>query len=200
MSEIFVFPSSTGKPLNIPVSLVDQVVYVPDKFMNQAKPWLEFILPFFPISTDNWLVSSVEETISGNPRGGTHLDPGAIDIAPFLTLKSPFRDDKRSPRLYNNRMFAAQLVKRHAALKSPLAIVLEDDHLHIDFALKPGVYLYPYSRYPGDHFIKNIDWIQQNQHSLMRVDQNGNAFEVARETLLNDRPTVARMKKLILGK
>lgn len=173
-------------------TLLPNGLYVPDQNRAQAEPWMPLIEGLLPLSDNPWLVSSVLDSMNGDDRGGSHAE-GAIDLAPFLTLDKPFRPDGKSPRLYNNRMFGAALVARHQRIRSVLAVVMEDDHLHIDIIHRPGVYIYPYARYSGDAFVNGIEWSTNNSRVLSVVDINGNITPVDRSV---DRRSESEIRSL----
>lgn len=89
-----------------------------------------------------FLLSSVISSWNGRPRraGSSHLAGFSVDLAPAASREQVLRPDGGSPNLCDNlrvATFLAQVAQRHR-----LALVLEDDHLHVDSRWPAGAYLY----------------------------------------------------------
>lgn len=88
------------------------------------------------------MVSSVLSSWNGRPRkkGTSHIEGLSVDLAPVASRHSVLKADGTSPNLCDNLRLATFLAAHAPALGA--AIVLEDDHFHIDSRLAPGCYLY----------------------------------------------------------
>lgn len=117
-------------------------VIIPIRLIEEATPWLPFLLQFQKIIKDRVLVTSVKHSFSGGIRAGTsHPNGWAIDIT-FPDRIKP----NENPHLENDIYLMTHLA---AKLTGPVILAFESDHVHVELSdIMAGVFRYPTSR-PG---------------------------------------------------
>lgn len=177
-------------------------IIVPDSLAEQVRPWMPLLNKIAKLAGDRVLVSSVQDSFTGQNRSGTsHPNKWAIDV-----LFPDRTTGKVNPHLSDNLSMMLEISRR---LRGPVMFAFESDHIHIELTnIMPGVFRYATLRpeyYANDRLqlgppadSQRLWSVQPTKIELLQNDSLINAQRIATNTVLSNSDLVRMISQVTL--